>query len=515
MAINWVQGKGAFSTTPVATLSATFSAAVASGDTVCGLVSFGHAASSALTSVTDNKSNTYNLETLTFDSTNDQDVIAFSLSNITNGPTVITANFTNAEGGQSIIIDEFSGCATAASDERDLPAAAGNFQNTPGTGTNAVTSPSRTTVTNGDLLYGATSNNAGDDTTLTAGTGFTLTGTSSGVSGNTAAMLKSEWMVQTTAGAVAATFTNSPSADRVTFLIPIKAGATAAAVTLGRSSNRIHQPGQGPDFGMRSPKAFPPSIANAVYLLSASQGTYTLTGFAVTPQVGMPATQGTYTLTGEAQTLGVGMPAAEGTYSLTGFAATMSVVPNPVGIRPSRIFQPSSLPHLNLRTAKAFPVLSTGPASYTLSATEGTYSLTGFSTILNRGVQVSAAHGTYSLTGEAQSFLRGINISATEGTYALNGQSQTLTVGMPAAEGAYTLTGQSQTMAVGIPVAQGSYTLTGETQSFAVALSTLAQEGVYTLTGRAQVLNYTPAGSGGAVHGNPFLATPGPMTSIQ
>lgn len=235
MAIAWVQGKGANSgaATPT-TLAVTLTSAVASGNTVCGSVCYG--TTTTLTSVTDDKGNTYNLETGVSDTTNGQRTTGFSLSNITNGPKTITATMTSGVGATSLVADEFSGCGTGSTDQRDSSAHGAQWQTSPGTGANGVSSGPFTTVTNGDLLYGATSNDTGDDTgTLTAGTTtnatFALTSTSSGTSSGTCAMIKSVWASQSTAGAsTAATLTQSVNVARVTVLIAVKPFVAGAAV---------------------------------------------------------------------------------------------------------------------------------------------------------------------------------------------------------------------------------------------------------------------------------------------
>lgn len=233
MAIAFVQGNGSFLVTSAASWSVTLAAAVGSGNTVCGICSY--SSSGGISNVTDDKGNTYSLETEITDSTNLQKSTAFSRSNITNGPKTITFNMVGTFANLSIIADEFSGCGIATTDQRDSTAHGGQFQSAPGTGTNGVTSGNFTTVTAGDLLYGCTMNGGGDDSgTLTAGTTsnatFSMTGTTSGVSSNGAAMLKSEWAVQSaTSATTAATFTESVNTDRNTYLIAIKAGPAAAA----------------------------------------------------------------------------------------------------------------------------------------------------------------------------------------------------------------------------------------------------------------------------------------------
>ena len=244
MAIARVQGAGNHTTgvTTPATVSATLGAAVTSGNTVVGMVSFDVSTSTTLTSVTDDKGNTYSLETAITDA-GVQRVVAFSRSNITNGPTVVTANFGAPNGGVAIIVDEFSGCSTAGTDQRDGTAHGGQIQAAPGTGANAVSSGSFTTATGGDLVWSGTgSTDTADQAMGSVGTGFTTTGTSSGGSGGFDPQIFSEWLVQSSAGSIVGTWTASAgSAHYGTFMIAIKAaGGGGPAAPIGKVT-RVQQ----------------------------------------------------------------------------------------------------------------------------------------------------------------------------------------------------------------------------------------------------------------------------------
>jgi hypothetical protein len=205
--------------TPVSSASVTLSA-VGSGGSICGVVDWGGGngtLSASLTSVTDDKGNNYHLEpTPLLNVTDDQYYIGFSLTNITNAPTVLTANFSDSDGFRGIAAEEFSGGSTASTDERDVHT--GQYQSSPGTGTDAITSGSVTTTVDGDLLWGAVGFPVGNS--LSPGTGFT-----SGFTGNGG--INSEYRVQTTAGAgTAATFTTAFNCETSTFLITLKAPAS-------------------------------------------------------------------------------------------------------------------------------------------------------------------------------------------------------------------------------------------------------------------------------------------------
>ena len=85
-----------------------------------------------------------------------------------------------------------------------------NHQDSPGTGSNSVTSLNCTTARNGDYLFGEFFDMYGNGGTWTAGTGFVLE-TKSGAEGS-----QTEDGIQSSAGTVAATFTTSIGYDRPT-----------------------------------------------------------------------------------------------------------------------------------------------------------------------------------------------------------------------------------------------------------------------------------------------------------
>lgn len=210
MAFTRVQGGNAAA-------SAVTIAAVSSGSTICGAYSFDNGGT--FTTVTDNQGNTYSVVVNILDTTNNQRTIYFALGNITNGPTTITVNGTGSNIFTQIVVDEFSG-GDAASNNRD--GATGQFQNAPGTGTDAITSGAIVTTQAGDLIWGACVRPI-SATQPTVGTGFTV-GASENGSGYA---LRSEFLTQGAAGSVAATFTQGTASQTMTGVIAIKAPSAA------------------------------------------------------------------------------------------------------------------------------------------------------------------------------------------------------------------------------------------------------------------------------------------------
>ena len=68
------------------------------------------------------------------------------------------------------------------------------------------------------------------------------------------------------------------------------------------------------------------------------------------------------------------------------------------------------------------------PGGYTITANNGTYSLTGQSAVIIKTRLITANNGTYALTGQSAALLygAGYTLTANNGTYALTGQSATI-----------------------------------------------------------------------------------------
>ena len=80
-------------------------------------------------------------------------------------------------------------------------------------GANAMSSGSATTASNGELVYGGGTPGCAANTTIANGTGFTAT--EIGTSGDQQSMY-GEYLVQPSAGSIAATFSPTASTDTTT-----------------------------------------------------------------------------------------------------------------------------------------------------------------------------------------------------------------------------------------------------------------------------------------------------------
>ncbi len=134
-----------------------------------------------------------------------------------------------------------------------------------------------------------------------------------------------------------------------------------------------------------------------------------------------------------------------------------------------------------------------GGASYTLSASVGSFTLTGSAATLAKALTLASSAGSFALTGKAETFSAGRPLSASAGAFVLTGQSATLakSLHLSASAGSFTLTGGSATFlsGKGIAGAPGAFALTGSTASLTKSLGTSESPGSFTLTGRPSSLS--------------------------
>jgi hypothetical protein len=174
-----------------------------------------------ISGVADTRSQTWTQVVQSNDLTNNQDFSMWYFPNCAAGANTVTATFSGGSRAfAAIIIAEYSGVLTTSPID-GTPVG----QNASGTtAANNCTSTSTTTAVNGDLIVGAWMK---DDTasTPTAGTGFTkrpdtLTDHS----------IIMEDLVQATAGAIAATFTQSVAGRYLALVAGFQASAAAAVI---------------------------------------------------------------------------------------------------------------------------------------------------------------------------------------------------------------------------------------------------------------------------------------------
>lgn len=147
---------------------------------------------------------------------------------------------------------------------------------------------------------------------------------------------------------------------------------------------------------------------------------------------------------------------------------------------------------------------SVGGPTYTLTADQGSYALTGQTAALLASRRLAVDSGSYALTGYAANLVytpvggATYTLVAGSGSYALTGQAAGLRAArkLVAAQGSYGITGQAAGLYRGyvLTAAQGSYTLTGRDAAFRRGYALTAASGAYTLTGYAATLTYSGQG---------------------
>lgn len=214
-------------TSGVATFSGTTSAG---GLIIVGIVFTDGAAS--VSSVVDSASNTYTAVGAGLLSG------AFSFSriyyakNVTGGTNIAVTVTINAGAFGGVIAHEVSGADTTA----PLDQEAQNAQSAVGTGADAVTSGSDTTLANGEYIFGMTADESFGGPTQTTGTGFTAGQNSINDNGF---VFSGEYQIQASAGSIAATFTHSAANDTATVMATFKAaGGAAETVTMDKWFHR-------------------------------------------------------------------------------------------------------------------------------------------------------------------------------------------------------------------------------------------------------------------------------------
>jgi IPT/TIG domain-containing protein len=199
--------------------SATFPAATTSGNAMIVGVTYGN--TNPTITATDSQGNTYTRAIASYDLGHNQGcAILYATNTKGNAPNTVTVNFSGAVAYLALGIHEYSGVAGLSA----LDTTAGNK----GSGT-SPSSGTATTTANGDLIFGCVAEDAtGLGDSFTAGSGFTKR-----VDLGMAAAYADEDGVQAVAGAVAATWSLSPSRDWVASLAAFRGagGSTGPSIT--------------------------------------------------------------------------------------------------------------------------------------------------------------------------------------------------------------------------------------------------------------------------------------------
>jgi hypothetical protein len=156
-----------------------------------------------LVSVTDTQGNSYTVVDNPTSGSYGRAAMAYAIARASAADTV-SCNFSAAGIGKSIIVHEIGGVNPSVPLDGHKMA----VRTSPGTGANAVTSTNITTTTSGDYVVGFTFNSSSNGADWNAGTGYVRRQDLRTAS----YAMASEDRIQTTAGAIAATFTATASA---------------------------------------------------------------------------------------------------------------------------------------------------------------------------------------------------------------------------------------------------------------------------------------------------------------
>jgi hypothetical protein len=145
---------------------------------------------------------------------------------------------------------------------------------------------------------------------------------------------------------------------------------------------------------------------------------------------------------------------------------------------------------------KPQPAAAGGGTSYSLTADQGLYNLSGQTTRLSVTRQLLAVQGSYSLNGQIAGLKFGHAAIAAQGSYSLNGQAANIRVAriLASVQGSYSLNGQTANLVYSgagpktLTADFGTYSLNGQSSVIKAARSLSAAPGAYTLTGNASVL---------------------------
>lgn len=205
------------------TIGVTMGTGAGVGDAIFGIVTYDTSTGGTLTSITDDQGNAYTILDAKVDAPHTQNTASFYRLSLTNSPITITANFSASLSYSRIAVDDFINVLSVSA----LDGHASQALGTTGTGTDAATSGSITTTTAADGIWGGVMLIGGSPpSSIVHGTGFT-TGADGDTGPNTRMM--TEWKLQGSAGATAATFTLGYSQAPTVFVIAFKAAVSCSA----------------------------------------------------------------------------------------------------------------------------------------------------------------------------------------------------------------------------------------------------------------------------------------------
>lgn len=165
----------------------------------------------------------------------------------------------------------------------------------------------------------------------------------------------------------------------------------------------------------------------------------------------------------------------------------------PRALSAAQVKQLSDNPYQVFQSPQRLLVASTTPAGATLTAAQGSYTITGNAATLRVARKLAAAAGAYTLTGNPIVMRVARRLIAAKGTYSITGNPANL---VKSAAGMRTLSATG-----------GSYTITGSAATLRVARRLVAEPGAYTITGFA-VADRVTVDLSGTIEFRPYRSTP-------
>jgi hypothetical protein len=137
--------------------------------------------------------------------------------------------------------------------------------------------------------------------------------------------------------------------------------------------------------------------------------------------------------------------------------------------------------------------------SYTLTASAGSFSMTGIAAGLRYDRLLTAAAGSFTMTGVAASLERSYTLVAAAGSFGVTGNDAALLYGraVVAGAGAFTLTGVAAGLLASrvLTAEVGTFALSGQDAGMLAGRAVTAEAGSFALTGNDATLVYNPVGS--------------------
>jgi hypothetical protein len=180
-------------------------------------------------------------------------------------------------------------------------------------------------------------------------------------------------------------------------------------------------------------------------------------------------------------------------------------------------------PFLVIQQRRIFPEASASAGAYTLTASPGSFSVTGTAAglkfgrvlaassgsvlvsgtaaTLKKGYSLQAASGSVSISGTAASLKLGRVLQASSASFAVTGTAATLTLSsnkaLQAASGTFVVTGSSATLKVSrvLPASAGSAQVNGTASSLKYARLLSAAPGSFAISGTDATLTYQQVGN--------------------